>query len=62
MKTKQIRYCGNCGREYSLDDFIVIYPQPNHNQVMKVWDNQKVQFYCSYCYLLEILKKIKRRN
>ena len=57
-----IRYCGNCKKEYNLDDFTVIYPKPHHAhaQVMKLWHNKQIQFYCSYCYLLETIKKIKK--
>ncbi|MHA2037944.1 MAG: hypothetical protein ACW98X_16020 [Promethearchaeota archaeon] len=62
MKTKQGRFCGNCRKEYNIDDFTAIYPESNRNQAMKVWDNQQVQFFCCYCYLLEILKKIKNKK
>ena len=57
-----IRYCGDCKREYSFDNFIVNYPKIHHNQVMKLWHNQQIQFYCSYCYLLKIIKKIKKEK
>ena len=57
-----IRYCGNCKKEYNLDDFVVIYPKPHNDHVMKLWRNQQIQFYCTYCYLLEMIKKIKKRK
>ena len=59
---KAARYCGRCKEEYNLNDFVVIYPKPHPDQAMKLWHNQQIQFYCSYCYLLEILKKIKKRK
>jgi len=57
-----VRYCGNCKREYNFDDFTVIYPKPHQDQAMKLWYNQQIQFYCSYCYLLKIIKKINKEK
>ena len=57
-----IRYCGNCKKEYTFDKFIGNYPKPHHDQIMKLWSNQQVRFYCSYCYLLKIIKIIKNEK
>lgn len=57
-----IRYCGNCKKEYDFNNFIQNYPEPRHNVITKVWQNQEIRFYCSYCYLLEIIKEIKKKR
>lgn len=59
---QSIRYCGNCKREYDFDNFILNYPEIHHDKVMRLWSNQQIQFYCSYCYLLKIIKKIKKEK
>ena len=55
-----IRYCGNCKREYNFNNFIQNYPESHHDQIMKLWKNPDIRFYCSYCYLLEIIKELKK--
>ena len=57
-----IRCCGNCKREYTFNNFIQKYPEPHHNQIIKIWQNPEIIFYCSYCYLLEIIREIKKKN
>jgi hypothetical protein len=57
-----VRYCGNCKREYNLNDIIIKYPKPHHLKVLKLWNNQEIQFYCSYCYFLKIIQKIKKEK
>ena len=64
IKTAQnsVRYCGSCKREYNFNDFKVIYPIPHQDNAIKLWYNQQIQFYCSYCYLLKIIKKINKEK
>jgi transcription elongation factor Elf1 len=58
-----VRYCGNCKKEYTFNDFALIYPKSHYVQVMKLWQNQQIHFYCSYCYLLKVIKTIiKKKN
>ncbi|MFW9897590.1 MAG: hypothetical protein ACFFD7_17425 [Candidatus Thorarchaeota archaeon] len=62
LDQSSVRYCGNCKREYNLNDFIIKYPKPYHPKVLKLWNNQKIKFYCSYCYLLKIIQQIKKEK
>lgn len=62
LRHTSIRYCGNCKREYTFNTFIQNYPEPQHDKITKIWQNQEIRFYCSYCYFLEIIKKIKRNG
>ncbi|MFX0082408.1 MAG: hypothetical protein ACFE94_11730 [Candidatus Hodarchaeota archaeon] len=55
-----IRYCGNCTKEYKFSNFIQKYPEPHHDKIIKLWQNPEITFYCSYCYLLKIIREIKR--
>lgn len=57
---KSIRYCGNCKREYTFDNYILNFPKIYHDQVTKLWHNKQIPFYCSYCYLLKVIQKIKK--
>jgi hypothetical protein len=59
---KSIRYCGNCKREYTFDNFMLNYPNSYRDQGLKLWYNQEIKFYCSYCYLLKIIKKINKEK
>jgi len=55
------RQCGNCKREYQFNNFIQRYPKPYQDQILKLWENLDIRFYCSYCYLLEIIREIKKK-
>ena len=61
--TRQIlskRYCGNCNKEYSFDNVIRKYPELYQTPIATIWKNPETKFYCSYCYLLMIIKSMKR--
>jgi hypothetical protein len=55
------RNCGNCKREYYFNNFIQHYPKSHHDRILKLWENPSIRFYCSYCYLLEIIREIKKK-
>jgi hypothetical protein len=59
---QSIRYCGNCKKEYTFGKYIGNHPKSHHDQLRKLWYNQQIQFYCSYCYLLKIIKKINKEK
>jgi len=59
---KPIRYCGNCKGEYTFENFIQKYSELYHDLATSLWQNPKIRFYCSYCYLLEIIKTIKKKR
>ena len=59
---QSVRYCGNCKKEYTFDKYSGNYPKSQHDQLMKLWCNQQIQFYCSYCYLLKVIKKINKEK
>ncbi|MFX1363647.1 MAG: hypothetical protein ACFFCE_09445 [Promethearchaeota archaeon] len=54
------RYCGNCKKEYLYEDVIKKYPELFKTPITTIWKNPEIKFYCSYCYLLMIIKSIKR--
>ncbi|MHA2009064.1 MAG: hypothetical protein ACXABO_16990 [Promethearchaeota archaeon] len=56
------RHCGNCKREYNFNSFIQNYPEPHHDVITKVWQNSEIRFYCPHCYLLEIIREIKKKK
>jgi len=57
-----IRYCGNCKKEYSFEDVMKKYPELIQDYIIPFWNNLKVKFYCSYCYLLKLIKVIKKNK
>ena len=54
-------YCGKCKKEYQFIKFISQYPKQHHDRILQLWENNDIRFYCSYCYLLEIIKEIKKK-
>ncbi len=54
------RYCGNCNKEYSFENVIRKYPESFQAPMATIWKNTKIKFYCSYCYLLMIIKSMKK--
>lgn len=56
-----IRYCGNCKKEYLFNNVMKRYSKLIQDSIIKLWKNQEVQFYCSYCYLLKLIKLIKKK-
>ncbi|MHA2184893.1 MAG: hypothetical protein ACXAAI_07820 [Promethearchaeota archaeon] len=59
--TNLIRACGNCKREFIYESVVEKYPEPLHNRITQLWANSQIRFYCPYCYLLKIIKQIKKK-
>ncbi|MEE9379201.1 MAG: hypothetical protein V3V33_14345 [Candidatus Lokiarchaeia archaeon] len=56
------RYCGNCKKEYSFIDAMKRCPELIQDSITALWKNPEVKFYCSYCYLLKLIKLLKKKN
>lgn len=56
------RYCGNCKKEYSFDDVMKRYPTLIQDSITTLWKNSEIDFYCSYCHLLKLIKKINKNK
>ena len=56
------RYCGNCKKEHSFNDAMKRYPEIIQDSITTLWRNPEVKFYCSSCYLLKLIKLIKKNK
>ena len=54
------RYCGNCNKEYTFKNVIGDYPELFQVPITTLWKNPEIEFYCSYYYLLKLIKSIKK--
>ncbi len=56
------RYCGNCKKEYSFDDVMKRYPTLMQDSITTLWKNSEIDFYCSYCHLLKLVRLINKNK
>ena len=58
------RKCGYCGNIFYYSDIKDKFNAqlPDYNLLKKVWNDKNIMFYCSYCFLLKIIKYIKNRK
>ena len=56
------RYCGNCKKEYSFDDVTKRYPTLIQDSITTLWKNSEIDFYCSYCHLLKLVRLINNNK
>jgi len=55
------RYCGMCKKEYSYEEVMKGYPDLIQDSITDLWKNSDINFYCSYCYLLKLVRSIKKK-
>ena len=55
------RYCGTCNKEYSFDDVMKRYPTLIQDSIATLW-NSEIDFYCSYCHLLKLVRLINKNK
>ena len=56
------RYCGNCNKEYIFENVIGEYPELFQGPITTLWKKSEINFYCSSCYLLKMIKSIKENK
>ena len=54
--TKDVKYCHACDKEFRFSSI-------KKNPILRfLWQDEKVEFYCSCCYLLKLIRYIKERK
>ena len=56
------RYCGICKKEYSYEDIMKAYPELIQDSITALWKNSEINFYCSYCHLLKLVRLINKNK
>ncbi len=56
------RYCGMCKKEYSYGDVMKGYQELIQDSISALWKNSEIDFYCSYCHLLKLVRLIKKNK
>ena len=56
------RYCGMCKKEYLYEEVIKEYPELIQDSLSSIWKNSEINFYCSYCHLLKLVRLIKKNK
>jgi hypothetical protein len=56
---KKKRQCGNCEKIFHYSQVRKKYPITCQKQLKKIWDDPKIEFYCSSCYFLKLFKHLK---
>ncbi len=56
------RYCGMCKKEYSYEDVMKGYPELIQDSLSALWKNSEINFFCSYCHLLKLVKLINKNK
>ena len=61
-KINSIKYkeCSNCKKLFYLSNVKNKVPKYCHEEFFKLWEKSDLEFYCSYCYLLKLLKEINK--
>ena len=54
-----IRHCDNCQKEFHFSEVQKLYPISCHDLLKESWQRKEVEFYCSYCYFLKIIRFIR---
>ena len=53
------RQCGNCKKTYEFGEIKNNFPEFCHKELMKIWQIPEIEFYCSYCYLIKLIRNVK---
>ena len=56
------RHCGNCKKDFSYEEVMKTYPELIQDSITMLWKNSEINFYCSYCHLLKLVKKINNNK
>ncbi|MFX1393020.1 MAG: hypothetical protein ACFFAH_05530 [Promethearchaeota archaeon] len=57
-----VRYCANCKKQYNFYDVKENYPDLCYNELKELWQDHNIKFYCSYCYLIKLIKYLKSKD
>ena len=57
-----IRHCDNCQKEFHFSEVLKLYPISCHDLLKESWQRKEVEFYCSCCYFLKVLRFIKNKR
>ncbi|MGQ4874373.1 MAG: hypothetical protein ACP6IY_09915 [Promethearchaeia archaeon] len=55
------KICKKCGKEFSFSDVANMYDNFQYDTLKKLWTNVDIDFYCSCCYFLKLIKILKSR-
>ena len=61
-KFELIRSCGYCNKEFHFQEVKEKYPVLYHEILKKTWQKPEIKFYCSYCYLLKLIRHVKKEK
>jgi len=53
------RQCGNCKKTYQFYDIKKNFPEFCHKELKQIWQSPEIEFYCSYCYLIKLIRNVK---
>ncbi len=59
---KEVRFCANCKQEFNYKDVKNRYPLSRHSILGVYWVDPKIDFYCSCCYLLKLIRLAKEKK